>query len=193
LNEIQNDEKLKAHILQEMKSSNYNKVIEANFGRRIGWYAMVRILKPEVVVETGIDHGVGSCVLAAAIIKNRREGFEGEYFGTDINLSAGQLFSGPYKKVGKIFYGDSLQTLSEFKKQIDLFINDSDLSSEYEYREYLQIQKNLGPRSIILGDNTNVSYLLIRFSRENSRKFYFFREEPSDHWYPRAGIGVSLP
>ena len=117
----------------------------------------------------------------------------GRRFGTDINRSAGQLFSGPYKKVGKILYGDSLQTLSEFKKQIDLFINDSDHSSEYEHREYLQIQKNLGPRSIILGDNAHVSDSLIRFSRENSRKFYFFKEEPSDHWYPGAGIGVSLP
>ena len=103
LNEIQNDEKLKAHILQEMKSSNYNKVIEANFGRRIGWYAMVRILKPEVVVETGIDHGVGSCVLAAAKIKNRREGFEGEYLGLISTVPLANYLVVHIRRLGKYF------------------------------------------------------------------------------------------
>ena len=35
------------------------------YGRRLGWYALVRALKPRTVVETGADKGLGSCVLAA--------------------------------------------------------------------------------------------------------------------------------
>jgi predicted O-methyltransferase YrrM len=189
--EIENDTSLRAHILREFKDSNYEKEIELNFGRRVGWYAITRIIKPKVVVETGVDHGVGACILAAAIIKNRDEGFDGEYFGTDISDSAGQLLTGKYSEVGRILYGDSIDSLKKFELTIDLFINDSDHSHEYEYQEYRTIEGKLSKNAIILGDNAHVSVSLAKFSAENARQFYFFREVPKDHWYPGAGIGAS--
>src|SRR5439155_10300973 len=42
----------------------------AFFGRRIGWYAMVRALRPRRVVETGIHDGLGSTALLAALRRN---------------------------------------------------------------------------------------------------------------------------
>ena len=59
----------------------------------------------------------------------------------EINPNAGKLFQEPYNKVGKIIYQDSLKTLSKINVGIDLFINDSDHSSEYEYKEYLETEK----------------------------------------------------
>lgn len=35
------------------------------YGRRLAWYALTRILKPKVVIETGVDKGLGSLILAA--------------------------------------------------------------------------------------------------------------------------------
>ena len=77
--ELEENNELKNHILNGFAESNYGKDIEVSFGRRIGWYAIARITKPEVVIETGVDHGVGACILSAALLKNKEEGFYGEY------------------------------------------------------------------------------------------------------------------
>ena len=76
---------------------------------------------------------------------------------------------------------------------IDLFINDSDHSAEYEFKEYLAIKNKLSKTGIILGDNSHSTDKLIKFSIENNRRFILFRDEPSNHWYPGAGIGISYP
>ena len=161
------------------------------FGRRLGWYALVRARKPKVVVETGVDKGLGSVLLCAALRRNGTEGYPGTYCGTDINPSAGHLLSGPYAEVGRIIYGDSIETLGRFQDEIDIFINDSDHSAEYERREYEQIKGRLTKGAIVLGDNSHSNDTLMTFSEENGRQFLFFREEPEEHWYPGCGIGIS--
>jgi hypothetical protein len=83
--------------------------------------------------------------------------------------------------------------LISLEERIDLFINDSDHSAEYEYREYRAVASRLAPSAIILGDNAHVTDKLALFARETGRHFIFFREEPKDHWYPGAGIGVCFP
>ena len=157
----------------------------------MGWYAFARILKPRVIVETGVDKGHGSVVLCAALIRNEREGFPGQYYGTDINPRAGYLLIAPYRRVGKVLYGDSLQSLSKIN-EIDVFINDSDHSADYERREYEAILPRLRPGGIILGDNSHVTSILAKFSEEHGRQFLFFQEQPENHWYPGAGIGISF-
>jgi hypothetical protein len=190
--ELKSNVHLSDYIKDNLKESSYPQDIEIMFGRRIGWYAFVRILKPEIVVETGVDHGIGSCVLIEAIKRNIIEGSYGKYFGTDLNPSAGQLIKKEDETLAKILYGDSITSLKAFDKQIDLFINDSDHSSTYEYDEYQSIKSKLNKGAVILGDNSHVSRSLCRFSLENLREFYFFGEKPSNHWYPGAGIGISV-
>jgi len=193
-NEIENNLELLNHLKTKVAKSDESGKTDNNFkyGRRISWYAFVRILKPKIVIETGIDKGLGSCVLASALIKNKEEGFEGYYYGTDINPKAGYLFDDVYKKFGEILYGDSIESLKKFDKKIDLFINDSDHSSEYEYNEYLTIKDKLSGSAVILGDNSHCSNKLFQFSIENDRQFLFFKEERLNHWYPGAGIGISF-
>lgn len=163
------------------------------FGRRLGWYAIARIIKPSVIIETGVRHGLGSVLLCSALRRNAQEGSLGKYFGTDIDPAAGVLLATPFDAYGKILYGDSIKSLQSFEQKIDLFINDSDHSAEYEYQEYLTIKEKLSPRAIILGDNAHSTDSLFRFSKETGRRFVFFKEQPKDHWYPGAGIGISLP
>lgn len=194
INEIESDQELINHFRMMISKSTESGKTDYNFkyGRRVGWYALVRILKPKIIIETGVDKGMGSCVLTSALIKNKSEGFEGYYYGTDINLKAGYLFDGIYKNHGEILYGDSIETLKKFERKIDLFINDSDHSSDYEYQEYLTIKEKLSDNAVILGDNSHYSDKLYKFSIENGRQFLFFKEEPLNHWYPGAGIGISF-
>ena len=194
INEIETDISLKETILTAIKSSPLKKIADAEirYGRRIGWYAFVRALKPKIIIETGVDKGLGSIVLCAALLRNIEEGYCGKYYGTDINPEAGYLLSGKYKEVGEILFGDSIKSLSQFTENIDLFINDSDHSYDYEYQEYLTIQKLITDKTIILGDNSHVSDKLVVFSNETNRNFLYFNEEPLNHWYPGGGIGISF-
>jgi len=194
INEAEADTELKNYIIEATKNSNFRKFadLEIRFGKRLGWYAFVRALKPKIVIETGVDKGLGSVILCAAIIKNKAEGFDGQYFGTDINPEAGYLLNGKYKNVGKILYGDSIESLKKMTENIDLFINDSDHSKEYEYQEYQTIKHLITNKTVILGDNSHCSDKLALFSAETNRKFLFFKEEALNHWYPGAGIGISF-
>ena len=193
LREIQEDDEIKRHVIEGIKRSSKRSTADetCEFGRRMGWYAFVRVLKPSVVVETGVDKGLGSVLLCAALIRNRADGFQGQYFGTEINPDAGFLLAEPYNRVGQILYGDSIKSLQHIPS-IDLFVNDSDHSAQYERQEYETIALKLTSRGVILGDNCHCNDVLADFSILHQRQFVFFREDPLDHWYPGGGIGISF-
>jgi len=193
IREAQTDEALRTYVLDKTRVSSYRRVADmrVEFGRRLGWYALVRIQKPKVVIETGVDKGLGAVLLCSALLKNRAEGAPGRYFGTDIATKAGYLLDGIYKEVGQVLYGDSLESLRAFSEPIDLFINDSDHSATYEESEYRVVLPKLAPGGTLLSDNAHETGTLARLSLEVGRKFVFFGEKPKDHWYPGAGIGFS--
>jgi hypothetical protein len=192
--EARSDAALAETVIGAVRRSKFRFVADARcqFGRRLGWYALVRILKPRVVVETGVDKGLGALLLCAALLKNRAEGREGKYYGTDINPEAGWLLRPPYSELGTILYGDSVRSLSDFPDAIDLFINDSDHSAEYEYREYKAVAGKLSDNAVLLGDNSHVSPMLARFAAESGMRFLYFHEVPKNHWYPGSGIGIAF-
>lgn len=193
MDEILNDKELAQHIASETALSKRSHMADKGekFGRRLGWYMFVRATKPKVIIETGVDKGLGACVLTSALKRNSGEGFNGKYYGTDINPRAGYLLSGPYKEFGKILYGDSIKSLLSLDESIDVFINDSDHSADYEAEEYRVVTPKLSENAIILGDNSHTNSKLMEYSIANNRRYILFREEPVDHWYQGAGIGIS--
>jgi len=196
INEVLADRELRNYFDARMAGYHGQKSpqsVKSPFGRRMGWYAVARALKPRVIVETGVERGHGALLLCAALMKNEREGFPGRYYGTDIDPNAGWMLQEPYSKMGRVLYGDSLESLGKLDEPIDLFINDSDHSADYEAREYDLIAPKLSSRAIILGDNAHVTDKLARFSRNTGRSFLMFHETPKNHWYPGAGIGISFP
>ncbi|MCP9754331.1 class I SAM-dependent methyltransferase [Lacihabitans sp. CCS-44] len=193
IEEIENDQYLVEIISQAIENSDFKHVADkkVKLGRRIGWYAFIRILRPKVVIETGVDKGLGSLVICSALLKNKEDGFEGKYYGTDINPDAGYFLQGKFKTVGSIIYGDSITSLKSLNETIDLFINDSDHSANYEFEEYMTIANKLSKGAIILGDNSHCTSKLADFSLISNRKFLFYQEIPKDHWYVGSGIGIS--
>ena len=190
--EIENNDKFAADIEQFFRTTGTSITGKPDLGRRIAWYAITRALKPKVVVETGVAHGLGACVISCALIENEKEGFSGEYYGTDIDPAAGVVYLGDYATKGKVLYGDSLKSLQSLDKSIDLFINDSDHDPKYEYEEYLTIHPKLSEHGWIIGDNSHASGSLLRYSREKNRRFLFISEKPEGHWYPGGGMGISI-
>jgi len=189
--EIEEDTSFHHHVTTQLREALPD-ASSVHIGRRLGWYAIAQHLKPRLVIETGVDFGLGSCVLCAALLRNKAEGFAGQYIGTDNNPLAGRLFAAPYNTVGCIAYGDSIETLSSLRDPVDLFINDSDHTAGYEAREYEIIAPLLNARSVVLSDNSHANTVLADFSEKRGRRYAFFKEVPKDHWYPGAGIGISV-
>jgi predicted O-methyltransferase YrrM len=195
LREIETDEDFTSYLrgLWPKHPEKYRTDESPHVGRRIVWYAITRATKPKILIETGVDQGMGAVVLCSALSRNAREGYPGKYYGTDINPDAGFYLQRPYADFGQILYGDSLQSLQGLSCTVDLFINDSDHSESYEQAEYELIKNKLSPNGIVLGDNSHVTSKLAEFSVREQRRFAFLSEEPAKHWYPGGGIGISLP
>jgi hypothetical protein len=194
ISELDQDSELRSHVRETAHACQDHQFAhqQVAFGRRLGWYAIARALKPRVVVETGVAKGLGSCVLTAALARNASEGYPGRYYGLDINPRAGYLLTGKYMQFGEIQYGDAVGSLRRIDAVIDLFINDSDHSAEYEMTEYETVAPRLAPNAILLGDNSHVTDRLLAFAKATNRQFLFFHESPQRHWYPGAGIGIAF-
>ena len=189
LDELETNLELKIFINNQLRLHRRGNEIdrEAYFGRRIGWYAIVRAMQPSLIVETGTEKGLGSLVLAEAILKNGK----GKLITIDMEPSSGLLIGGKHSGVISQVIGDSIQALSQID-QVDMFIHDSDHSSEHEAREFRVIAPRLTDSGIVLSDNSHVTNELSKWSLDNGRKFFYFAEEPLNHWYPGAGIGISV-
>ena len=191
-NELKFDEELRSFISTRIREEFGPNEIIVNYGRRLCWYAIARLKKPKLIVETGIQHGVGALVLCKALEINMSEGYPGRYVGTELNTKFGFLLNDKGFDFAEIIYGDSISTLEAFNNQIDLFISDSDHDKDYEYREYLTVNKLLSNDAFVIGDNAHVSDSLVKYSVENERNFIYFDEWSKDHWYPGAGVGLSF-
>jgi predicted O-methyltransferase YrrM len=192
LEEVRTDTDLAKHIQSTLSVDKSMADSTMLLGRRLGWYAMVRALKPKVVIETGVHQGIGAVTIIRALEMNAQDGFPGKYYGTDIDPKAGVLVTGKFLETGKILFGDSISSLESLTEEVDIFINDSDHSAVYEAREYETIKYKLRKNSVILGDNSHATSALVDYSIKNNRQFLLFREEPLGHWYPGAGIGISF-
>jgi hypothetical protein len=193
IDEIQQDSQLRKHIENGSKnlpfSDGADKTI--HFARRIGWYALVRVTKPVVVVETGIDKGLGSCVIAAALKKNHADGISGKLLAVDINPNAGGLINGEYGEFVEKIFSDSLAAIDGMTQDIDLFIHDSDHSFSHEASEYERLVDRLSAKSLVISDNAHVSRELRQFANRVRRKYLFWSERPAGHFYPGGGIGAA--
>ena len=103
----------------------------------------------------------------------------------------------PHGRIGRAQNGNAILDSIEVEAiskidQIDLFIHDSDHSAEHESREFKLLQSRLSAEGIVLSDNSHVKTELAKWSLEHGRRFVYFSEQPLNHWYPGAGIGVSM-
>ena len=165
------------------------------YGRRAGWYAIVRLLRPALVIEAGVHDGLGSSVLLAALHRNHKDGFEGQLFGIDVDITAGWLIPEALRNDFNFVHSDSVEALSRVGTEhpIDLFIHDSLHIYPHEMQEYRAVHERLSSRGTLLSDNAHVTSALHDFSVGLHRPYFFWHEVPIRHFYPGAGIGASLP
>ncbi|MFG2102622.1 class I SAM-dependent methyltransferase [Micromonospora echinaurantiaca] len=194
LDEIESDDTLRQHIQQATAGAARRGLADkqVRYARRIGWYAIVRATRPAHVVETGVDKGLGSCVLAAALLRNAADGHPGRVTSLDINPEAGYLArTAPWSDVVDLVIGDSIASIAALDRPVDLFLHDSDHSRAHERREFEAVESKLAPNALLLTDNVTATNILAEHAERTGRRFLAYRETPANHWYPGDGIGVA--
>jgi len=192
--ELTGDEALRGHIERTTAASARRGLADrqVRYARRLGWYAVVRAAKPAHVVETGVDKGLGTCVLAAALLRNAADGSPGRVTSLDINPEAGYLARAePWAGVVDLVIGDSIASIGALETPVDLFLHDSDHSAAHERNEFAAVEPKLAPGALLLTDNVTVTNVLGRHAEATGRRFLAYRETPADHWFPGDGIGIA--
>src|SRR5262249_37436148 len=137
MSELEADDALRRHIEAATATSARRGIAGrgVRYARRAGWSALIRAHGPGLVVETGTDKGLGTCVMAAALLRNAAEGRPGRITSVDINPEAGYLARAePWAGVVDLVTGDSVATLAALDGPVDMFLHDSDHSRAHEVR-----------------------------------------------------------
>lgn len=191
--EIKSNDKLINYAKEKIRLSQFRTIkdLRCDFGSRIAYYCIVRALKSKIVVENGVELGYTGLILCAALLKNREEGYTGNYYGFDIDPAAGLLINeSPYTDIGKIINGESLDTLAELNLPIDFYFSDGGRTPEYEKREFGILQSKIADKGIVVSNKLGFSDALSQLAIKLKRNHIYFKEEPSNHWYPGSQIGI---
>jgi Methyltransferase domain len=163
-------------------------------GRRLGWYATARVLKPSLIVETGIHGGLGSRLLLLALARNREEDAPGELISIDIDTAAGALVERSLRGHWRPVFGSTYDVLKPAiaGRQVGMLIHDSDHTYECERFEFEAALDAADERVALISDNAHASSALPDVAKERGMTYGYFVEKPRDHFYPGAGLGIAL-
>ena len=180
--------------LQKRLRRRYDRKNRPLFGRRLGWYAIARILKPSLIVETGIHDGLGSALLLRAIERNEAEGSPGRLISVDINPQSGWLVDERLRTHWTPVFGSTFDVLEGAVdgSEVGMIIHDSQHTYECERFEFATALAHAAPSVALVSDNAHTTSALRDVCAELGIEYKFFRERPSGHFYPGAGIGFGL-
>lgn len=188
LREVEEDTELLGTLRRRLATNPTRRVCadSPRLARRAGWYMIIRALQPDNVVETGTHLGLGTSVIAAALLRNGH----GRVTTIDIDADSGYLIDEPYSTVIERRVGSSVDVLATLS-DVDLFLHDSLHTYDYESQELTAVAPNLSADAIVLSDNAHDSAALSDWAERTGRRYLFFREQPATHWWPGDGIGVA--
>jgi predicted O-methyltransferase YrrM len=134
------------------------------------FYVLFRVLRPALVIETGVALGALTSLILAALYRNgfgRLESFDlpavaGERsmawsIGSESEI--GLLIPEPYREHWTLTLGDATYLLPRALegRTVDCFFHDSDHSYEHQLFEYALAMKHLGPKGWLISDDISMS------------------------------------
>ncbi|MBV9472846.1 MAG: class I SAM-dependent methyltransferase [Solirubrobacterales bacterium] len=161
------------------------------FGKRVAWYALARLCRPELIVETGVHDGLGSLLLLRALERNRDEGAPGELLSFDVNPAAGWIVGEhPLWQLRIEPTQTGLGRALDQAPPLGLFIHDSLHTYENERFELRTAAAQLAPAGVLITDNAHVTSALRDTCEEFGLRYFEFRERPLHHFYPGGKMGA---
>lgn len=165
-------------------------------GRALFLYAAVRLVRPNVVVETGCFTGWDSAMLLQALHNNghghlytidlpaqeRRFSQIGPYSSLPSGMPIGFLIPPAFKDRWTLTVGDvreELEPLLTRLEQVDLFYHDSDHSYGHMMWELATVWPRLGPGALAVADDISWSTAFWDFAKQWRRRPVIHRKTPN--------------
>jgi hypothetical protein len=159
---------------------------EPRFGKRLGWYALARILKPGLILETGVHDGLGSMILVRALERNADEGVTGRLVSFDINPNAGWLVGEhPLWELRIESSRAGLPAVLARQTAPDMFVYDGVHSRDAELWELETVQARLSDDGVLVSDDAHTGAMAAVCER-HGLVYSEVAERPSGHFYPGA-------
>jgi len=164
-------------------------------GHRVAWYALARATKPQLVVETGIKHGLGALVLLVALERNAGEGSRGRLISFDPDPSSGWVVPERLHRSWQLVRASSFEALERTLdgQQVDLFVCDTPPDREIESFEMGVVLRHAAPGIVLIAGNGDRTRVLPELAAEHGYEYRFFSERPRHPVYPGGGLGLALP
>jgi predicted O-methyltransferase YrrM len=161
------------------------------FGKRLAWYALTRLRKPALVIETGVHDGLGSLILLRALERNYEENGGGRLVSFDINPAAGWMVgSHPLWEMRVEAAVDGLTDVLADSDALGIFIHDSLHTYENEAAELALAARALAHDGVLISDNAHASSALLDTCRQLGLHYFQFQERPEGHFYGGGAIGA---
>lgn len=142
-------------------------------------YAIMRLTKPNIVVETGVFEGAGSCAILLALKRNEK----GVLYSLDIpspylptNKEAGWRIPQHLRNRWNLIIGRSseeLQKLLIYIGEIDMFLHDSEHSYENMRFEYETAWEHIGVGGLLLSHDITRNGAFRGFAMLRNKKYFY--------------------
>jgi hypothetical protein len=192
LAEIATDEKLRRELAERVRW-RVDMKRRIGFGPRVGWYAITRAVKPRLIVETGIKHGLGSLVLLSALERNAREGSPGQLISFDTDPFSGWVVPEHLRERWQPVLASTFDALDVTLegREVDLFICDTPPNYEIESFEMRTAMRHASKDIALIAANGDRTTALPELAAEMNGEYCHFVERPRRHIYPGAGLGLA--
>lgn len=185
-------------------TNNFKKINLKHYFVEYEWpislYIIIRILKPELVVETGVFHGVSTAYILNALAKNNKgklisidlppklggyptfNPFKKEKLILPKNEKSGWVIPSYLKKDWELKKGKSKNILPRLFKKLkpDIFLHDSEHSYKNMFFEFKLAYESLNPGGLIFADNINWNDAFYDFAKKKNLHVYSYLAYFSD-------------
>ena len=164
------------------------------FGRRYAWYAIARVLQPELIVETGIKDGLGSVLLLRALERNAQDGSPGRLISFDLYPDKGWLVPERLHARWSPIFASTREALAPALEgqEVGMLVHDSDSSyatADFEYRTALA---HAAPRLALVAGTAHHSDALPDLCAERGVPYHHFHDRPHRHVSHGSSTGVGI-
>ena len=175
-------------LFEELHKSNLNTTIKTGIADRRGLplggmttagrgpvlYIICRLLKPKVVVETGVASGISSKYILYALHKNGQGNLYSIDFPTPTDeLPVGWLVPNGLRNRWHLILGKSSEKLPVLLNEIpkvDVFLHDSDHSYRNMMFEFRTVWPYIRKGGLLASDDINMNNSFFDFATEVNRK-----------------------
>lgn len=190
--ELLEDDQLQVTLARRLRLPADRRRVE--FGYRLPWYVITRLSKPRLIVETGVQSGLGSALLLRALDRNADEGSPGELVSVDTAPKAGWLAEDRAASPWRRLTGPSHPTLSErlADRRVGMLVHDSPHTEEVQRAEFGFALEHADDQLILVDASGVETPLLPELCQWLGVTYHLFREVPAGGFYEGVGCGCVI-